>query len=228
MARKKYNKLKRVLDTSSPIELSKMTKAELSEYQSILNKEYKQRAKAFKRAGVGFALEDIESKAKLGTTKQAMKAFIGEVSQWLRKPTSDLKVWKSVRRKRRKAIEGYIKRKFDNYNEYEQFARFMGDMQERQGEMWDKVSGRGIELYEQARRLNIDTSMILDNYDYWLEHVDAMEDITGKDLRDKKARIAKAHKSNEVTKILGFPSVKQFYKDLERKRNKNAKRRKRK
>lgn len=224
MARK-YNKLKRVLETSSPIELSKMTKAELREYQSILNKEYKKRAREFKRAGVGFALEDIESKAKLGTTKHAMEVFIGEVSQWLRRPTSDLKVWKKARRQRRKEIEGYLHRKFDNYDEYEKFARFMGAMQERQGEMWDKVSGKGIELYEQARRFNIDTSMIIENYDYWLEYTDKLEDIKSKDVHDKKSKIAKAHNSNDVAKILGFPSVKKFYKDLERKRKKNAKRR---
>lgn len=222
---RKYNKLKRVLETSSPIELSKMNKAELREYQSILNKEYKQRAKQFKRAGVGFALEDIEKKAKLGTTKQAMKAFIGEVSQWLRRPTSDLKVWKKARRQRRKEIEGYLHRKFDNYDEYEKFARFMGDMQERVGEMWDKVSGLGIELWEQAQRLNINTDTILDNYDYWLSHVSKIDDMSDAEIKKARKRINSKSSTNDISNILGFPSVNQFYKDLERKRNKNAKRR---
>lgn len=218
-------KLKSVINT--PLyRLATMSYDELREYQSIAGKEVKKRVKAFEKGKLEKGIPDEIEKLKRGTTKKSMINFIATSSQWLNKSASLTSNYRRMRRERRKAIEGYLDKPFKNYEEYEQFAEFMGDMQQRAGEQWDKISGAGIALYEQARRLNIDTDMLVENYDYWLSHIKKMKKVDGKKLDEVKKKMKKANDEEDIIEILGFSSVNSFYKELDGKRS-NGKRGKR-
>lgn len=59
--------------------------------------------------------------------------------------------------------------------EYDQFSRFMGDMQNRVGGNWSMVSSQAAQLYAEALRLNLKPDQFKRNFDYWSNNVEKLK-----------------------------------------------------
>ena len=221
LKRRENRRIRRVINT--PLyDLNKMTTAELREYQSILNKEYKKRLKEFKRGKIDDAIPDVVKKSKVGKNKAGMKKFIAELSAWMRGKHSTAKGWRKMNRERRKSLEDFLGQEFNSAREYEDMVRFLGDIQQRAGNNIPP-SDVVIELYEQSKRLNINIDMVKENYEYWMDNVEELmkTNLSPKELRAMK----KAKDVDDVAKIIGIAPASKYYKKVD---GKNVKGRKRK
>lgn len=215
-------RLKRIIDT--PLyDLNRMTNAELREYQSILNKEYKKRLKEFKRGKIEDAIPDVVKKSKIGKNKAEMKKFIAELSAWMRGKHSTAKGWRKMNRERRKSLEDYLGEPFNSAKEYEDMVKFLGDIQQRAGNNIPP-SDVIIELYEQSKRLNINIDMVKENFDYWMDNV---EELMKTNLSPKEMRAMKKAKDvDDVAKIIGIETASKYYKKVDGKNVKKGRKRK--
>lgn len=59
--------------------------------------------------------------------------------------------------------------------EYDEFGRYMGEMQDRTGGNWQHVSSQAAQLFAEARRLNLNPAQFKRNFDYWSDHVDKLQ-----------------------------------------------------
>ena len=221
LKRRENRRIKRVINT--PLyDLNRMTTAELREYQSLLNKEYKKRLKEFKRGKIDDAIPDVVKSAKMGKNKAEMKKFIAELSAWMRGKHSTAKGWRKMNRERRRSLEDYLGESFNSAKEYEDMVKFLGDIQQRAGNNIPP-SDVIIELYEQSKRLNINIDMVKENYDYWLDNI---QEIMKTNLSPKEIRaVKKAKDIDDVAKIIGIETASKYYKKVD---GKNVKGRKRK
>lgn len=217
----KKSSLKSIINT--PIANLPNRYVDLYQMQKIVGKELRKRKKAFKKQGLKQAIKDIEH-LRTGNTKASVKKYVAEASIFLRKVTSTPTGYRKVQRTKRKALEKLLKRKFKNNEEFDNFGKFMGAIQDRAGDMWDKISSMAIELYEQARRINLNTDLIFENYEYWMDHVDDIDNLTKRELANIKKNMKNVSSEEEATKILGFESIKKYYKKVDDNARKGGKR----
>ena len=90
---------------------------------------------------------------------------------------------------------------FESLEEYQDYKRFLGAMAERVGENWKYVSGEGMELYAEAKRLNLNPSQFLRNANYWIEHVEELTE--AKPLSRKTIRPSDYARQLKLPKIRG-------------------------
>ena len=217
----KKSSLKSIINT--PIANLPKRYVDLYQMQKIVGKELRKRKKAFKKQGLTQAIEDVKH-LRTGNTKASVLKYVAEASAFLRKSTSTVKGYKQARKNKRTAIEKLLGKKFKNYEEFDNFGESMGAMQERAGAMWDKLSAMSIELWEQAKRINLDTSMLFENYEYWMDHVKDMDALTNKEASAIKKKLKNASSEKEATDILGFENIRKYYKKVDDNARKGGKR----
>jgi len=59
--------------------------------------------------------------------------------------------------------------------QFDQYGRFMGDMQERMGSNWQYVSHQAAQMFAEALRLNLKPDQFKRNFDYWTKHLKDLE-----------------------------------------------------
>lgn len=217
---KKFS-LKSIINT--PIANLPKRYVDLYQMQKTVGKELRKRKKQFKKQGLTQAIKDVEH-LRTGNTKASVLKYVAEASVFLRKVTSTPTGYRKVQRAKKRALEKLLKRKFKNNEEFDNFGKFMGAMQERAGDMWDKISSMAIELYEQARRINLNTDLIFENYEYWMDHVDDIDDLTKQEVSKIKKSMKNVSSEEEATKILGFESIRKYYKKVDDNARKGGKR----
>ena len=196
-------------------DLSRFRYKDLQQMQKDIGKEVRKRMKQFRKGHISQGIPDEILSMKRGTSKEKMLHYIATSSVWLRKDTATTSGWRKARRNKRLGVELMMNKKFKNYEEFEKFAKFMDDMQEVAGEVWDKMSALAVKLWEVATRINLDTSMITENYEYWLDHMEKLEELKPYQVGQIKKDVASATSSDEAVSILGFESISKYYKRIE-------------
>lgn len=177
MARGRLNKILH----RSLLEASELSQKELRSDYNYLRKVIRSRQKSFEKRGqsalfskayaAGFtSLKNIKSKPQLMAEMARMENYL--LSN--RSTVEGALAYQAQEEKRRQSLSETLDRDLTP-EEFDNIGEFLGQMQDRLKEVWKTVSDRAIKLFEEAQRLNLDPGQFLRNYDYWMEHVDALE-----------------------------------------------------
>ena len=178
----KAPKLSEILNTST-LEQYGMSRRELAAQYNYVRKTIGRRESQFQRAGIDDSFSEsvrsgnIKSLRQL-SNKSALIAELNRLEGFLLDPKSTVKgaiKALEINEKRRQSLSETLHRDLSG-EEYDSIGKFLGAMQERAGQMWKKFSDQGVKLWEESQRLNLDPGQFLRNYDYWLEHAEALEE----------------------------------------------------
>lgn len=200
-------------------DLKKLSDADLRKAQNQLLKSRKTRMASFKKNKISSGVPKNIKNMKKASTRSSMISNINKMSNWMMRDTSTARGYKKAQKTKRKAIEEALNRKFKNEKEFDEFGRFMGAMQDRANGMWDVQSMSGADLFKEAKRLNLDPSQLVKNYDYWMDHL--------KDLEKIEKPVREGLNPSSYARSLKLPSISQYYKKLETNREKADRRRNR-
>lgn len=152
--------------------LKELSKKELSKAYDKVVKQVKKSVRGFEKQGLERVLP---KKVTTEMPKTPTAKNISELSNFLLGYKANVTKFMKAERKQMRLVESRLSTdehefRFHNYEEYEEYKRFLGAMQERLGENWKKVSSSGADLYAHALRLNLNPNQFLANIDYWIAH----------------------------------------------------------
>lgn len=102
-----------------------------------------------------------------------MKSYLA----WVRGDVSTYKGYKYHKERFRKQMqESMPDLDLSTAEKLDSFGYFMGEMQERYGEMWHIISNLVRDLYRDLTKLNEDPRQFMKNYDYWSQHVEEINE----------------------------------------------------
>lgn len=158
--------------------------------------------------GIPEKWRDAIPSAKQYESKAALMQAYKDMTRWLAKDTSKIKGYKAVIKETMETFNEQYKKlglHFDNMKDFDEFGRFMGDMQERAGEQWAGVGSSGaIDLWIVAKEKGINPILLGKNFEYWREHLQDLqkvERIKGEDLTPGAYR-----------RKMGLETISSFYK----------------
>ena len=189
MARRSSGKAKRPQAPAVSLRrLQELTKRELKQLSEktikstyvSMRKAINARIKTFEKAGLAEAVpSDLRSgiEPMAGKSTEEMINQLSIVSAWIRGKNSTLKGFRemqeSFREKMQKALPDMDLSDADKMRAY---GEFMGEMQERYGEMWHAISSQARNIYRDLTEINEDPYQFMSNYDYWAAQVEKMNE----------------------------------------------------
>lgn len=184
------------------IRLKELTRGELSKAYRQVVKSVESRVRGFERKG----LEDVLPKVVRDIPNAPTPRNISELSNFLLSNKSDVNKYIKHQEELMEAMEERMSTddhdfEFESLEDYTNFRRFLGAMAERVGENWKYVSGEGVALYAEAKRLNLNPSQFLRNANYWIENADKLEE--AKPLSRKTIRPSDYARQLKLPKIRG-------------------------
>lgn len=173
-------RLKSILNRTL-LEESDLTQKQLRSDYNYLRKVIRSRQKSFEKRGKsdlfsksfaqGFrSLKTIKSRSQLLAEMARMENYL--LSS--RSTVEGAVAYQEQENKRRQSLSETLNRDLSE-EEFNNIGEFLGQMQDRLKEVWKTVSDRAVKLFEEAQRLNLDPGQFLRNYDYWIEHAEALE-----------------------------------------------------
>lgn len=141
-------------------------------YQQI-KEIYHKRAKAFAKHGEAKHAYKLPS-AK-GLSEGQMRSILKEAlrgTDYARRTYEGFSKAESIRKSK---IESIMKERygieFKTREEWEQFDKFLEEMEQQYGAMHRYLSGTAAKIYSQAMRIGVDPRQMMKNYDYWEAHI---------------------------------------------------------
>lgn len=196
----------------SPYEVIKTARGSMTEAKQIfraLKNSLDSRIRTFAKHGALDAVPDriLNIGGVKGKTETEIIQNIRDLNNFMRDPEKGTYAdWSDEMERRKKHMEDIIGNgfEFDDDDEYEDYLRFMGEMQDRYGggEMWKEVSKEAAKLYGEAKRLNMDPSQFFRNYDYWRKHV---KDLASAD--HIQSRTGRKIFPSDYARKLGLPKI---------------------
>ena len=183
----------RILNMSR-YDLVKAKKTDLRKHYSTLKKQLKRNYKEFKANELDYKLSSQMERLK-PIKEVAGEDLVSEVN-WLA----------NLLKSETSTYEGYLKRKnedikrarenlgedFDKYiktdADFRDYERFLHEMYIRDKDNWKAHYDDAMDLFVQARRLNLDENQFLNNYKYWLEHATDLLEATPINKEDLKPK----------------------------------------
>ena len=199
-------------------DLKSMDDKQLKSIQKSLMNIKRKRMATFEKHGVGDAIATYIQNVKSGRTRGEIINNINKLSNWTMRQSSTYKGYVKQEKDKRQAIEDALGRPFKDDKEFNEYIRFMNAMRDRANGMWDVQSMTGAELFDEAKRLNMNPVKLVENYDYWMSMVDKLK-------KKKKPVKRKGMTSSEYISTLRLPSIEKFYDKLEKDRMRHEKRR---
>lgn len=187
-------------------ELSRLSRSDLRESYQNIRKIVNSRVNTFSKHGVESAVpRDLRS--GLGSAKGRSDADLVQNMRdsfaWMRGSASTYKGYEKARDSfRDKMQESMPDLDLSDQDKMEAFGRFMGDMQERYGEMWHAISNQARDIYREAVRLNMNPSALMRNYDYWADHIADLENAD-----PIKTKADRTLKPSEYARKLGLEKI---------------------
>ena len=193
----------------SQYELSKLTKAELTEIYRGLRNAAKRRMRTFEKhketIGIPKRVRELKAPSKLN--KKELIKSIGTAGNWY---LSERGTYTGYKRERRKLKAKFEKRLGSTLSdkEFDDVGRFIGDMRDRAGDMFKDASKKAIVLYGAAKDKGMDPDQFLRNWDYWTkdEHLKAFQDT---DIIKKEGKVY----PSDYIRALGLPTIKSYEKN---------------
>lgn len=174
-------KIQQLLNAAGINTLRKLNKADLKKTYRQISKALKGRTKTFRKHGRVEAVPErfrdgLENPADM--SRNEMLAGISDALAYMRGQVSTFKGWSEVQKSRMDAYNKTMADSgqplFETQGDFDDYGRFMGDMQERFGDLWHYNSDQAKEMYTQARRLNLDPKQLTKNFDFWADHLEEL------------------------------------------------------
>lgn len=173
-------RLKSILNRTL-LEESDLTQKQLRSDYNYLRKVIRYRQKSFEKRGKSdlFSKSFAQGFRSLKTIKRRSQllAEMARMENYLLSSRSTVEgavAYQEQENKRRQSLSETLNRDLSE-EEFNNIGEFLGQMQDRLKEVWKTVSDRAVKLFEEAQRLNLDPGQFLRNYDYWIEHAEALE-----------------------------------------------------
>ena len=160
-------------------ELQQLSRGELGEAYQTIRKITNSRLNTFSKHGIRDVVpEDIRQglgSAK-GQSNEELIESMREARRWLRGSRSKYAGYMQSQEHRRSEMQDALPDlDLSDQKKFDDFGRFMGDMQDRYGEMWHAVSNQARDIYREATRLNMNPKALMRNLDYWDKHIADLE-----------------------------------------------------
>lgn len=98
---------------------------------------------------------------------------IREAIAWMRGKRSTYRGYEETQEHFRQAMQEALPDiDLSDKDKFDAFGRFMGEMQDRYGEMWHAISNAVRDVYKEQTRLNKDPRQFMKNYDYWVKQTE--------------------------------------------------------
>ena len=110
-----------------------------------------------------------------GMSDQEAAQGLAEVSRWMRDPRHTVR---GYIKQRAFQLESFHEKGYDFVNEenYEDFVTYMEELREEYGsKVFD--SAAAADVYGQGQRIGIPTETLKNNFDYFVEHLDQLDDM---------------------------------------------------
>lgn len=154
-------------------ELMQLSEAQIKSTYTSLRKSVSSRLKTFEKAGLGSIVpKKIQGGMKPIAGREA-ESLVNELSEfmgWVRGGRSTVKGFRKIQQ------SAYAKMKesmpdidLSTREKMNDFGYFMGEMQERYGEMWKYISNAARDIYRDLTAINQDPRQFMRNYDFWKE-----------------------------------------------------------
>lgn len=92
---------------------------------------------------------------------------------WMRGKRSTYKGYEEVKETfREKMQDAMPDLDLSDKDKFDAFGRYMGEMQDRYGEMWHAISNAARDVYKEQTKLNKDPRQFMKNYDYWVKQTE--------------------------------------------------------
>jgi len=174
-------KITELLNAAGANQLRKLKAPDLKKTYKQISKALKGRTKTFRKHGREEAVPErfrdgLESPEDM--SKNEMLSHITDALRYMNDKESSYRGWHEKQMGRMKAynetMEASGQPTFDSEEDFDRYGRFMGDMQERFGELWHYNSDQAKEMYAQAERLNLDVNQLTKNFDFWADHLEEL------------------------------------------------------
>lgn len=159
-------------------QISKLPEATKRSLYTNLRRSVTQRSHAFERRGLKQRMPQIYE--KLPKTSEASSRMLDEAlsmaGSYLEGQIYTARGYEQYLKERQSTLQERLgldkpltKAQFDQY------GRFMGDMQKRMGSNWSLVSHQAAQMFAEALRLNLKPDQFKRNFDYWSNHLKDLE-----------------------------------------------------
>lgn len=174
-------KIQQLLNAAGINTLRKLNKTDLKKTYKQISKALKGRTKTFRKHGREEAVPErfrdgLENPADM--SRNEMLADISDALAYMRGKVSTYKGWEELQQSRMDAYNKTMADSgqplFETKEDFDDYGRFMGEMQERFGDLWHYNSDQSKEMYTQARRLNLDPRQLTKNFDFWADHLEEL------------------------------------------------------
>lgn len=154
-------------------EIKSLSEADLRSAFSNVKRSMATRKTYFEKAGVKQNLpkiyrEAVESSKDL--TAGQLAKVLGATSAYFRGTLSTAKGMSAYQHERREGIKKRIGAEDLSDSQFDQYGKFMGEMQNRYKEAWKEISHDAKKIALEAARKNLSMDQFKMNFDYWLEH----------------------------------------------------------
>lgn len=159
-------------------ELSRIPHSELRDTYQNMRKIVNSRINTFSKHGIMDVVPQ-KQRAGLGSAKgrsdEELLQSIKESIAWMRGKRSTYKGYSESREDfRKKMQESMPDLDLSDDEKMDDFGAFMGEMQDRYGEMWHQISAQARDIYRDLTELNEDPRQFMKNYDYWASNIEAI------------------------------------------------------
>lgn len=159
-------------------ELAALSESELKVNYQNIKKIVNSRVNTFEKYGVGDVLPaKIQGglPSSRGRSEADLMQDIKESLAWMRGSRSTYAGYQKVQdRFRERMQEAMPDLDLSDESKMRAYGTFMGDMQDRYGEMWHAISNQARDMYRDLTELNEDPYQFMANYDYWASNVEAI------------------------------------------------------
>ena len=134
-----------------------------------------QRSNAFRKAGLWPMRPAImvDLKPAKETSIDKINRVLGAAKGYLQGQLYTKAGYQRYHKQRRKELSEKLGVNL-NDEDYKKYTKFMNDMARQMGAGWHYVSSQAVELFAQAKRLNLNVNQFKRNLDYWIDNADKL------------------------------------------------------
>lgn len=164
------------LNNMSMVQIKHLPEAERRRLYTDLRRSVTQRSNAFRKAGlkphIPGNMSNLKPAREMGI--DAINRALGAAKGYLQGQLNTKAGYLKYHKERRKELSEKLGVKLTD-EDYLKYTKFMNDMAKQMGAGWHYVSSQAVELFAQAKRLNLNVNQFKRNMDYWMENVDQLE-----------------------------------------------------
>lgn len=145
----------------------------------------------------------IPSKSSFETPGE-MRDFVKEGLRYLRGSISTWSGYKKDLDQRRQQYEKTSGKKFRTQEEFDQFGKFMDEMELRLGASFKGQSNFIRDMFDESQRLHLDPSQLMKNFEYWRDHLDDLKNMDPIEGRNRALRPSDYMKKANLESITSY------------------------